>query len=148
MRCRWASSSYIFVVVDRFLYALFSALEQTRYAHVACDSETVTLLFHFITIIEQGRCMSHTGPDACCTQGLLHVSSSCPPRVSVDSRLCLKRDFHVIISGVQMMPWQNFVRIAPPKLGIVICRLMNLSKEKKEEERNRNRKDREILKAT
>ena len=63
------------------------------------------------------------------------------------SRLCLERDFHVIISGVQMMPWQNFVRIVPPTLGIVICRLINLSKERKKE-RKRNKKDREILKAT
>ena len=131
---------FIFVVVDRFYIALFSALEQTRYAHVACDSKSLTSFLTLLRSSNRARCMSHTGPDACLTQGPLHVSPSCPPRVAMDLRLCLMRDFHVIISGVQMMPWQHFVRIVPPTLGIVICRLINLSKGRKKERKKAQQK--------
>ena len=34
------------VVVDRFYIALFTAVEQTRCALVACDSESVTIAFY------------------------------------------------------------------------------------------------------
>ena len=38
--------SGIIIIIDRFYIALFSALEQTHFAHVACDSEGVTVSFY------------------------------------------------------------------------------------------------------
>ena len=35
----------IIIIIHRFSTALFSALEQTHCAHVACDSEWVTVSF-------------------------------------------------------------------------------------------------------
>ena len=35
----------IIIIIHSFYIALFSALEQTHCAHVACDSEQVTLSF-------------------------------------------------------------------------------------------------------
>ena len=36
----------IIIIIHRFCIALFSAVEHTPYAHVACDSERVTAAFY------------------------------------------------------------------------------------------------------
>ena len=42
---------YFYIIIHSFYIALFSALKQTQYAHVACDSEWVTVSFYTIACI-------------------------------------------------------------------------------------------------
>ena len=43
--------SFIIIIIHSFYIALFSALEQTHCAHIACDSERVTVVYPFISRI-------------------------------------------------------------------------------------------------
>ena len=87
---------YIIIIIHSFYIALFSALEQTQYSHVACDSEWVTVSFYTIACIINlhgsgvlvalcGCCMAGATWNAAVSVQVLCTPFNHAPRYSVTS---------------------------------------------------------------